>query len=147
MNAKENIKQLFYLFSDYCKWMYFDKGAKEKFDNKFVNWNGIKTSIKIKEDGNYLITLIDRNIPLDVKAWYVTSPGVGMENVQFGYKVLNEEDIPLDIKDLVMQNIFGMVSSTFTRTIAFCLFARLQPESIENIANDLAIILSSGEKE
>jgi hypothetical protein len=128
---------------EYFRWMYYSEDAKIKMESKQIDFEGEKFSVKVRKDGNYGMVFSGGTLDgleMIVQNWYINAPPPenSLENVQWNCAILNPQDIPEDKREFAHRCCM-FLSSTFTRTIAFCFFARMQPVTIEGIANDLAL--------
>lgn len=141
---KEQVVEVLTCMQDYFRWMYYDPKSVEKLNNRTVEHKGLKFNLRVREDGLYSVKILEKDIEVLVQPRYIHHPPFKdcIENTKYECKILNQEVIPVDILHIVQEAIHAFTSSFFTRTIAFCLFARLQPVSIDEISNDLMLGLN-----
>lgn len=128
---------------DYFRWMYYSEDAIKKMESHKIDLDGEKFSIKVRKDGNYGMVFYGGSLDgleVIVQNWYINSPPPenSIENIKWNCAILNPEVIPENKREFIHRCCI-FLSSSFTRTIAFCFFARMQPSTIEGIANDLAL--------
>jgi hypothetical protein len=151
----QTIKDVLLEFKEYCAWMYYSKGGIDTFNSlEPIEYKDRKFKIKIiEESGLYEIADLSTNKYCSVLVWAVPNPlreGFGIENYKFERQVSTADSKTLEKFEEEQWKIFSEVSifalNAFQRTLCFTYFCRMQPETLDGIANDLKTGFDNREK-
>ncbi len=144
MKTKQDYIDVLTHFRDYTSWMYYSEGGIEAFNRQVLTdeFSGDKYTIKIQDDGDYILKHVDSGIEAIFKAFAFSSPlrsvdnQKTLENYSFKALFVNENDVPEEKREF-FERISITCLSAFQRVLCFTYFCRMRDETIENIANDL----------
>lgn len=137
---KSDIKQVLVVLQDYARWMYHNPEAIEKLQKQEISFRGHKLKLSIAPNGSVEITLGTTELIGKYQVFSVTAPlreGDGIENIEYKIGLVNADEIPKEFLEIFRDaGMFAL--SYFQRANAFSFLARMTPETIDSLTNDLS---------
>ena len=147
-SPQQAIYSILYLLKVYFDHCYYTPEAREMLSKQERVFKDKHFTFSVLEDGNIEALVKETGTRIVYGNIVITVPPRkdSIDNVEFKVKIVNKDHIPVNEIEWA-EGISIWVSSFFQRTIAATFFARMAPETLQQIASQLVLVAEFFAKE
>lgn len=139
--TKEQIKEVLERLRYYCWWMYFHKEANKVLKAVKRKYRDKEFTLNVLDNGFLEVKILNTDLVGVYNVFSKTiSPKYGILNIDYDYKLVNEEEIKLEDREMFYNIGKSFVLSFVQRIHCFTFYARMHDETIDGISNDLLLM-------